>query len=372
MFSHFEEIAKLQVKVTDTLDDVLVRLGEKLCSCLHVERVNIWVFKNNPSRLECIGNVDRKQKTFSKGEILTETQIPTYFSHLASDQTIKIKNVYTSMVSAELKDTYCVDHHIFSIMDIPVRIEGILAGVICFEDCKAERNWTDDEENFALAVSQIVSLSIENEKRKKLQKKLEKALEEKNTLFVEMHHRLKNNLTMLVSLLRLQTRNISEIKTQEVLQNFEKQILSISKLHEQLYVSENFLKVNLKHYFNELLNNFKDVISGEEQINSKLEDVLIDAQYAVTIGLIVNEILNNAIKYGRVDKRNLEINCSLNSKNGFIHFMISDNGPGFELEKQKSNSFGLSLIDDLTEQLNATIDFDSSSNGTCYSFQFQN
>jgi two-component system, sensor histidine kinase PdtaS len=132
------------------------------------------------------------------------------------------------------------------------------------------------------------------------------------------------------------------------------------------------LKVNLKHYFNELLNNFKDVISGEEQINSKLEDVLIDAQYAVTIGLIVNEILNNAIKYGRVDKRNLEINCSLNSKNGFIHFMISDNGPGFELEKQKSNSFGLSLIDDLTEQLNATIDFDSSSNGTCYSFQFQN
>jgi GAF domain-containing protein len=123
----------------------------------------------------------------------------------------------TSMVSAELKDTYCVDHHIFSIMDIPVRIEGILAGVICFEDCKAERNWTDDEENFALAVSQIVSLSIENEKRKKLQKKLEKALEEKNTLFVEMHHRLKNNLTMLVSLLRLQTRNISEIK-KEVLQ----------------------------------------------------------------------------------------------------------------------------------------------------------
>jgi len=120
--SHFEELSKLQVNDNDTLDDVLTRLGEKLCICLHVERVNVWIFKQNPAQIECIGDYDHNHKKFFKGEILREEQIPTYFSHLKSDKTIKIKNVYESKISVELKDSYCVDHHIFSIMDIPVRI----------------------------------------------------------------------------------------------------------------------------------------------------------------------------------------------------------------------------------------------------------
>lgn len=369
--SHFEELSKLQVNESDTLDDVLTRLGEKLCICLHVERVNVWIFRHNPARIECIGDYDHNHKQFFKGEILKEEQIPTYFSHLKSDKTIKIKNVYESKISAELKDSYCVDHHIFSIMDIPVRIEGKLAGVLCFEDCKKERVWTDDEENFALAVSQIVSLSIENQKRKRLQQKLEKALEEKNTLFKEMHHRLKNNLTMLVSLLRLQTRNIADEKVLEIILNFENQILSISKLHEQLYVSENFLKVNLKAYFEELMTNFKQASNRRDTIRTFLDEVYTDAQNAVTIGLIVNEIMNNATKYARVDGRDLEIKCDLHLVDDKIQFKISDNGLGFDLEKEKLNSFGLSLIYDLTEQLNAQVDFESNKFGTTYTIELE-
>jgi len=243
--------------------------------------------------------------------------------------------------------------------------------VICFEDCKKERIWTDDEENFALAVSQIVSLSIENQKRKRLQQKLEKALEEKNTLFKEMHHRLKNNLTMLVSLLRLQTRNITDEKVLEIILNFENQILSISKLHEQLYVSENFLKVNLKAYFEELMTNFKQASNRRDTIRTFLDEVYTDAQNAVTIGLRVNEIMNNATKYARVDGRDLEIKCDLHLVNGKIQFKISDNGLGFDLEKEKLNSFGLSLIYDLTEQLNAKVDFDSNKFGTTYTIELE-
>jgi two-component sensor histidine kinase len=368
--SHFEEISKIQINKSDTLDDVLARLGEKLCICMFIERVNIWIFKENPNRIECIGNYVLNGNKFSKGEILTENQIPSYFSHLKNDKTICIKNVYTNEISIELKDSYCVDNHIFSIMDIPVRIEGNLAGVICFEDCKAERTWTLEEQNFAAAVSQIVSLAIENQKRKNLQIKLEKALDEKNTLLVEMHHRLKNNLTMLVSLLRLQTRFISDEKIQEVILNFENQIMSISKLHEQLYISGNFLEVNLKTYFEELVSNFSHYKTSEITIKTDFTDIYIDTKNAVTIGLIVNEIINNAIKYAKVDGKKLIISCVLKNKNNKICFMISDNGKGFKLKKGEILSFGLSLIYDLSEQLNAKIDFNSSSLGTSYCIEF--
>lgn len=362
---HFEEISKIKVLETDTLDDVLFRLGEKLCMCLHVERINVWVFREKPNRIECLGNFEKKGRKFSKGEVLTEEQIPSYFSHLTSDKSIRIKDVSKSRISAELKDNYCKLHGIKSIMDIPVRIEGKLAGVICFEDCKSERTWSDEEKNFALAVSQIVSLSIENQKRKNYQRKLQKALDEKDILLVEMHHRLKNNLTMLVSLLRLQTRNLEDKEALHIIENFENQILSISKVHEQLYVSGNFITVNLKSYLQNLLQGFK---SGSEQAISfeeKLEDVYINSDKSVTIGLIANEIISNSMKYAFPDGKG-KITIELKVVDQFCLLSVRDDGPGFEFTKDSLLSFGLGLIYDLSEQINAQIEFNSSSNGTSY------
>lgn len=361
--AHFEEISKIKVEQDDSLDDVLFRIGEKLALCLKIERVNIWIFKDHPNRIECIGNYLHKNKSFTKGEILLESEIPTYFSHLKSDKAIRIENVYQNIISKELNETYCKNIGILSIMDIPVRIEGKLAGVICFEDLKNERIWTDDEVNFALAVSQIVSLSIENHKRKKYQKKLEKALEEKNTLLTEMHHRLKNNLTMLVSLLRIQSGNIEDPKALNLIDNFENQILSISKLHEQLYVSDNYLRVDLSSYLKNILGNFQQ---SNRTINFKttFEEITINSTIAVPIGLIINEIINNSIKYAQ--NENLEINLESKKQETGFSITIKDNGKGFDLEKEKNNSYGLSLIYDLSEQIDAEIDFKSDKSGTKY------
>jgi two-component sensor histidine kinase len=363
--TQFEEISKLKVNSSDTLDDVLYRIGEKLAICLNLERVNVWGFKNKPNRIECIGNYCHLKKSFSKGQSLFEKDIPSYFSHLKSDKAIRIKNVKSNEITKELKDTYCKDFGIQSIMDIPFRIEGKLAGVICFEDLKNERDWTDNEVNFALAVSQIVSLSIENQKRKNYEKKLEKALEEKNTLLAEMHHRLKNNLTLLVSLLRVQTGNIQDQKALNLIENFENQILSISKLHEQLYITDNYLRVDLSSYLNNILENFKSS-NRKINFNTKFESITINSNIAVPIGLIINEIINNSIKYAQGKSEVLEINLACKKQEKTFSISIQDNGKGFDLEKGKNNSFGLSLIYDLSEQIDAKIDFTSNQNGTEY------
>ncbi|MES2589163.1 MAG: histidine kinase dimerization/phosphoacceptor domain -containing protein [Bacteroidota bacterium] len=370
----FEELSKLKVSKADTLDDILFRIGQKLCICLEIERVNVWIFKKSPDRIECLGNYTQEKNLFTKGQILLETQIPSYFSHLQSDRTIKIQNVNSNEISKELKDSYCKEFKIQSIMDIPIRIGGKLAGVLCFEDCKKERIWTDEEINFALAVSQIVSLSIENQKRKRYEKRLEKALEEKDILLVEMHHRLKNNLTMLNSLLRIQSRSITDPSALSIIENFETQILSISKLHEQLYSSKNYIRVNLNSYFQELLENFQ-TSSQKIEIITDFEDVEVSSEKAVSIGLIINEILNNSIKYARPESGELIINFVLsrnvlseNSRKTTI--FVSDNGLGFDLTAEKLESFGLSLIYDLSGQINAKINFESSKNGTSYTINF--
>lgn len=369
---HFEELSKLPVQSNDTLDDVLFRLGEKLAFCLKIERVNIWIFKQNPNRIDCIANYEARGSSFTKGESLLETQIPSYFKHLQCDKTIKIKNVYESEICIELKDTYCVDKHIFSIMDIPVRIEGKLAGVICFEDCKSERIWTDDEENFALAVSQIVSLSIENYKRRHYEEKLKKALEEKDTLLVEMHHRLKNNLTMLVSLIRIQSRAIKDSQSIEVLENLENQILSISKLHEQLYVTGNYLHVNLKNYLQDLISSLNKSYNKTLTFDVNLEECTIKSDISVSLGLIVNEIITNAFKHGIKVNHKVNISISLLKKGDKFHLEIADDGDGFDLNEDIKNSFGLSLIHDLSEQIGAEIKLKSDEDGTSYEIVLAN
>ncbi|MGV3631592.1 MAG: histidine kinase dimerization/phosphoacceptor domain -containing protein [Bacteroidota bacterium] len=368
----FEELSRLPVNEADTLDDVLYRLGQRLSACLKLERVNVWVFKQNPSRIECIANYESFGDSFSKGEILLKNQIPSYFAHLMSDRAIPIPNVYTNEISAELKDSYCVDNRIMSILDIPVRIEGKLAGVICFEDCKNERSWTEDEINFAMAVSQIVSLSIENYKRRNYEVKLKKALEEKNTLLIEMHHRIKNNLTMLISLLRIQSRTIDDPGALEIFTSFENQILSISKLHEQLYITGNYLKVDLKSYLQELSSGLSLSMSNPARFDLRLEEVLVKSGTAVTIGLIVNEIINNSLKHGLKIHKMLTITIELFRTEGVMHLKLSDNGQGFNMPEEINSSFGLSLIHDLSEQISADIIFTSNSGGTMYELRMVN
>ena len=368
----FEELSRLPVSETDTLDDVLLRLGKRLSSCMNLERVNVWVFKQNPARIECIANYESLYDRFTKGDVLPESQIPSYFSHLISDQVISVRNVYEDETCAELKDGYCKANGIMAVLDIPVRIAGKLAGVICFEDCKNERNWTENEINFAVAVSQIVSLSIENHKRRHYEKKLKKALEEKNTLLVEMHHRVKNNLTMLISLLRIQSRGIEDNVALDIFQSFENQIMSISKLHEQLYVTGNYLKVDLRSYLQELSNGLNGSMNEQAEFRLRLEKCPVKSDRAVTIGLIVNEIINNSLKHGIKANKKPAISIDLLQDGENIHLKLADNGQGFKMSKAVSNSFGLSLIHDLSEQIGADITLTSDSNGTVYVMKIPN
>lgn len=198
---------------------------------------------------------------------------------------------------------------------------------------------------------------------------LSKALEEKELLFKELHHRVKNNLQLVLSLLRLQSDKAECDKQSHFLQQLDGRIRAISRTHEMLYKSDEVEIVDMseyvEHYVDELENSFVDeYITIESSV-----DVSLPLQEAVYIGLVVNELVTNAIKYAYTDKRGV-VYLSLHKSNDTCILEVSDEGKGYSEADVSPKSLGLRLVKTLVEeQLEGTMSVDNT-RGTHYTIRF--
>ena len=189
---------------------------------------------------------------------------------------------------------------------------------------------------------------------------LKKSLEEKEVLLKEVHHRVKNNLQIVISLLDLQVASVKNEKNKEVLAQSKSRVYSMSLIHQKLYQSDNLARVCTKGYLEELFHYVKSTYQIQEQVleyNLDIEKIELSLIKAVPLGLIVNELLTNSFKYGIVKEQNF-IEVLLNKKENDIYLSISDSGEGFEQPKKKvgvKSSLGLFLTESLTKQLKGTI-----------------
>lgn len=368
-----ETITKSRLLFVEDTDMVLKEIGSRIAACIGIRRVNIWLFSETRKQLVCIANYDAETQSFDKGEVINESDIPNYFAHLLTDEILVINNIQTDPITQDLKDNYCRNYNIYSMMDVPIHVEGKLAGVLCYEQVGEFKEWTDEEQFFALAINQLVSLVLETRKRRHAQIHLEKALEDKERLLAEMHHRIKNNLSTLVSLLRIQVRESKNEAFSLLANDFESRIFSIAKIHEQLYTTRNYLDISLKIYIEELVAEYR-LTNQNIKFNLELTECTIPTEHIVPVGLVLNEIITNAIKYAftnTVNKENI-ILIKLKCNNDEIQFTISDNGAGFDFEEAKAkDSLGLSLIEDLVNQLDGELTVESKLTvGTTYRIVF--
>ena len=371
--TELEAITKSRLLFIEDTDVVLKEIGMRIASCLQVARVNIWLFSETKKQLVCIANYDAINKSFNKGEIIHEKDIPNYYSHLLTDEILAIENVRTNPITEDLKDNYCKQYDIYSLMDVPIHIEGKLAGVMCYEQVGKFKKWTDEEQFFALSINQLVSLVLETRKRRLAQINLQRALEDKDRLLAEMHHRIKNNLSTLVSLLRIQVRDSKSDSFNRLAQDFESRIFSIAKIHEQLYTTRNYLDISLKRYIEELVQEYK-ISNSSITFELDIDECAISTAHIVPLGLVLNEIITNSVKYAFANKAkmNNNIKITLKSKQKDIYFEIADNGNGFDLNQViETDSLGISLIKDLVDQLDGEVEIQSSNSGTRYSIQFK-
>lgn len=215
-------------------------------------------------------------------------------------------------------------------------------------------------------------ISIVN-KLKKRDKELVGHLEEKNVMIQEIHHRVKNNLAVVSGILELQVLNIEDPELQKTMQKSVNRILSIAKVHEKLYQSEDYNKIPFKEYVDDLSKVILDSMNSDRldiQFESQIETKFLSVNKGVPLGIIFNELITNSIKYGfRPETHNL-IKITVTEKEGLIHTIYEDNGVGVDnFEEASSKSLGFSIISSLLAQIKAEYQYDTK-NGFKLSFSF--
>ncbi len=201
-------------------------------------------------------------------------------------------------------------------------------------------------------------------------------IKEKETLLKEVHHRVKNNLQVITSLLSLQKTNLDNEKLKEIFTVSQNRINSMAIIHEMLYQSNEFTEINFKDYLPKLAAEIIKTHRKQAQnirLNITVEEINFNLDLSIALGLIINEIMSNSIQHGFRNQTDGMIHVTLSEQPQHIFVLkISDNGSGInhDLEHLNNSSIGLNIIKKLAKQIQANIILDSYNKGVKYTLTF--
>ncbi len=210
--------------------------------------------------------------------------------------------------------------------------------------------------------------------RKIAEDQLKSSLKEKEVLLKEIHHRVKNNLQIISSLLNLQTEQIQDPRDLEIFRESQDRIKSMAIIHEQLYQSQDLAHINFASYIQSMMVHLFNSYSAHSRIinlKTSLEQINFEIDTAIPCGLIINELVSNSLKHAFKGRDSGEISIELKNFNDKYRLVISDNGIGFDLSKlENSTSLGLKLVRSLVDQLEGDLEI-KSDNGSEFIITFE-
>ncbi|MDK2977262.1 MAG: hypothetical protein PWP06_1737 [Candidatus Marinimicrobia bacterium] len=210
----------------------------------------------------------------------------------------------------------------------------------------------------------IYAVARDVTKRKKAEEKIQTLLREKELLLKEAHHRIKNNMGTVKSLLTLQSRSIKDPESRKILQDAAGRVQSMMVLYDKLYRSEGYQELNIRDFLPSLIQEIIGLFPQNKpvKISTDLQNINLDARTLSTIGIILNECITNSMKYAFDKTSEPLISVSSYRHGDKIIIIYQDNGKGFKRkpEPDKSSTFGLKLIRMLVEQLNGDLNEESS------------
>jgi PAS domain S-box-containing protein len=200
--------------------------------------------------------------------------------------------------------------------------------------------------------------------RQRSQAKLRRSLEEKEVLLKEVHHRVKNNLQIISSLLNLQLGHAQGGSMAEILRESQNRIRSMALIHERLYRSDDLSRVDFGYYVRNLTSYLSRTYASTAQpvhVRVEIGTILLGVDLAIPCGLIVNELVTNAFRHAFVDGRAGEVCISMTQNESVYRLSVRDNGIGLPegFETRRTGSLGLQLVDTLTDQINGVLEMQS-------------
>ncbi|MBD3636174.1 MAG: PAS domain S-box protein [Crocinitomicaceae bacterium] len=230
-----------------------------------------------------------------------------------------------------------------------VETEGEESEKVHYENRYSKVN--DDE---VVIISRNVTSTVEYEE------KLIESVKEKEVLLKEVHHRVKNNLQVINSILNLQSSYVKDDETLQIIIESQNRIRSMSYIHESLYQTKDFSSIDFQDYITNLVQNLVhsyEVYSDKTELDLKVDSVALALDQAIPCGLILNELITNALKYAYPDQTRGKITIEVYEKAKKVYIRVQDFGVGLpkDFDISQTDSLGLSLVDTLIDQLDGEL-----------------
>ncbi|MBW1675579.1 MAG: GAF domain-containing protein, partial [Deltaproteobacteria bacterium] len=266
-----------------------------------------------------------------------------------------------------------------SVLCLPLIKQSELIGILYLENRLSDSVFTSEKARMTELLASQAAISLENarlvDEMKKAKEQIKGSLQEKEVLLKEIHHRVKNNLQVISSLLNLQLGYIEDKHGIEIFKESQNRVKSMALIHEKLYESKDLSRIDFAEYIRSLATSlFRSYGVSPDAIILKIngDDVLLGIDTAIPCALIINELISNSLKHAFTASKEGEIRINLRSDNDdkFI-LIISDNGVGFpkDLDFENAETLGLQLVITLAKQLKGTIELDTN-NGTEFKITF--
>jgi PAS domain S-box-containing protein len=209
-------------------------------------------------------------------------------------------------------------------------------------------------------VNEVSYIAHDITDRKLAEKKIVESLKEKEVLLKEVHHRVKNNLQVISSILNLQRAYLKDKNSDNLFRELQNRVRSMSFIHESLYQTQDFSNLNFGEYLNNLATNLKHSYLIEDdniEIEVKADKLFLNLDYSIPCGLIVNELISNAFKYAFPGGRKGKIDVIVKKLHNFVEIIVADDGVGIkkEIDIKNTETLGLQLVTSLVEQLDGEL-----------------
>ena len=248
-----------------------------------------------------------------------------------------------------------------TLVNVPIMTRQRMIGFLGFDAVHARKLWSEDDIRLLKLIGEIIANALD---RKAIEERLQDSLKDKEVLLREIHHRVKNNMQIVNSLLFLQEQSVHDQLDAVALDAFQQsrtRIKAMAVIHDRLYRSSEFSSIDFEEYLNELVPELLDSygVGSEIRIELSAEDIRLGLDAAVPCALIINELITNSLKHAFPGKQPGWIKLSMDLRpDGAVRLVVADNGVGLSTSEDRHmvpKTLGLQLVADLAKQLDGSV-----------------
>ena len=352
----FSVLLEFAAKLNSEIDDIDLVYGEALEYLRHVvqfDSASVQVLENGMIRIVAAGGFDDSEAV-SRIAFPLDKMFPNY-EVVESRAPLMIPDVRQAYPHFETASGEYDSGHIRTWLGVPLIARDEVVGMIAL-DRVTVHPFSEMEIHMVSGFAAHIASAIRNAQ---LYQELDSANKTKETILRELHHRVKNNMQLISSLLSLRADGLKAVEARSVLHELQTKVMVLAEVHERLYESVHIGTVDLGEYTDGIA---RSVVAGYSKgavvnLNVRTASVEAGLDLAVPHGLVVSELVLNALKHAGVGDRPLDLSIELEQRADGVYTRVSDNGPGIpsSVDPMSSDSFGISMIVSLVEQLNGSI-----------------